>query len=141
MMTPEERKEKIRQRNARYRATHSVDPVKNRAWQRAWQIAHPDRVNAKVSRREALKAGGIVEKFVNLEIFERDGWVCGICHEPVDPNLKKPDPGAVELDHVIPIVKGGSHTRANVQTSHARCNRLKGIRTGNVNLQGVGPDC
>jgi 5-methylcytosine-specific restriction endonuclease McrA len=31
----------------------------------------------------------------------------------------------VTIDHIIPIIEGGSHTRENVQTAHFGCNSLK----------------
>lgn len=36
----------------------------------------------------------------------------------------------LHIDHVIPLVKGGSHTLENVRPSHAICNLKKGARHG-----------
>jgi 5-methylcytosine-specific restriction endonuclease McrA len=55
-------------------------------------------------------------------VFERDKGVCGICLTPVDPASKW------EIDHIVPISKGGPHAYANVQLSHRRCNRSKSAR-------------
>lgn len=68
---------------------------------------------------------GPVEVFSDEEIFERDGWVCQICHRPVDRTLRFPDPMSKSLDHIVAVVNGGTHTRANVQTTHLRCNLVK----------------
>lgn len=73
-------------------------------------------------RRRARMANVLVEKFSDAEIFERDGWVCGICCGPVDAVLGHPDPMSKSIDHVIPISKGGHHSRANVQLAHLTCN-------------------
>jgi 5-methylcytosine-specific restriction endonuclease McrA len=59
-------------------------------------------------------------------VFERDGWTCGLCSEPVDPALSWPDPQSASLDHVLPLSRGGSHTMANVQLAHLGCNVEKG---------------
>lgn len=72
-------------------------------------------------RRGALTAGPVSRD----EIFERDGYVCQLCDEPVDLDLKFPDPGFGTLDHIIPIAKGGSHTLWNLQLAHFLCNQRK----------------
>lgn len=63
-----------------------------------------------------------------LEIFERDKWICGICGEKIDKTLNYPDKMSATLDHIIPLSKGGTHTRENVQASHGVCNFSKGNR-------------
>lgn len=59
-------------------------------------------------------------------IFERDAWTCGICLEPVDPEVEWPDPMSAAVDHIVPISAGGLHDFANAQTSHWICNSRKG---------------
>lgn len=76
--------------------------------------------------RRARKRGVDAEVFESVEIFERDNWLCGICGTPVDAGLVWPDPWSATLDHVVPLSKGGAHTRANTQLAHARCNLSKG---------------
>ena len=99
-------------------------------WQARWRKEYPEKARSisrtQGARRYALKKdNGPIEKFLHEEIFERDGWICGICLELVNPDAKDPDPFAVELDHIQPVTKKGPHTRANVQCSHGRCNRIK----------------
>lgn len=79
--------------------------------------------------RRAAVTGRQAEQFAAVEIFERDGWRCRICGEGVDRALSWPDPGSASLDHIVPIAKGGQHTRANVQCAHLGCNSAKGART------------
>jgi len=80
-------------------------------------------------RRRARIRSALVESFTFLEIAERDGWVCGLCSAPVVRELRYPDPHSPTIDHVIPLAKGGPHTRGNVQLAHLRCNISKGART------------
>lgn len=88
-----------------------------------WSKAHPEVKRASCQRRRARKkSNGPIEKFNDIEIFERDRWTCQICHEPVDKALKRPNPKSPSLDHVIPLSKGGTHARANVQLAHLDCN-------------------
>lgn len=69
-----------------------------------------------------------IEHFTREEIFERDGWVCHLCGRPIPRELKFPDPFSASLDHVIPVAKGGEHSRENTAASHFRCNIRKGAR-------------
>ncbi|MFD8173633.1 HNH endonuclease [Streptomyces sp. NPDC059709] len=96
---------------------------------RNWSNRNRERVNelgrASSQRRRARLATTVVESFRHREIFERDGLTCQLCQEPVDPKLKHPDPRSASLDHVVPLAKGGHHTRANVQLAHLVCNLRK----------------
>jgi 5-methylcytosine-specific restriction endonuclease McrA len=42
------------------------------------------------------------------------------------------------LDHIVPVSLGGTHTWANVQLAHLRCNVSKGNRPANEQLRLVG---
>ena len=79
-------------------------------------------------RRARKKTNGPVEKFMNTDVFTRDGWICGICGELVDKNLVWPDPMSASLDHIIPLSRGGPHTLNNVQLAHLSCNTRKNNR-------------
>jgi hypothetical protein len=99
-----------------------------------------------------MRANGPVESFTVVEIGERDGWVCGVCLDPVRLVESLPDPVKVDLedlvfelvppgegaelyegpvprrplsasiDHIVSIAAGGTHTRSNVQITHLFCN-------------------
>ena len=62
------------------------------------------------------------ESFTIEEIGDRDGWVCQICLDPVDPAFQAPDPRSPSADHIRAITLGGTHTRANVRITHLFCN-------------------
>jgi hypothetical protein len=86
-------------------------------------------------RRRALKKAGTVGRpVVNSEIYERDGWRCGVCGKRVDKKLRWPHPKSATLDHVVPISQGGSHEPANVRLAHALCNTARGNRGGGEQL-------
>jgi 5-methylcytosine-specific restriction endonuclease McrA len=83
---------------------------------------NPDlRLNEKVRRRVRKYGNGLVERIYRSVVWARDDGICGICGKPVN----KQD---WQLDHVIPIAKGGTHTYVNVQVSHPICNLKKGDR-------------
>lgn len=134
--------EKIKARNAKYRAEHKAEI---NAYGHKYYAENADACNARIKewgkrnpqkkhdsavaswhRRKVRKVNnGPVERFSSREIYERDNWICHLCRNSVDKNLKFPDPFSVSLDHIQPIARGGGHTRANVACSHLRCNLKK----------------
>ena len=58
------------------------------------------------------------------KIKERDGYTCQICglSNKDEPNL------LLEIDHIIPLSKGGMTTEGNLQILCWRCNRSKGAK-------------
>jgi 5-methylcytosine-specific restriction endonuclease McrA len=76
-----------------------------------------------------VKASTLVEVFSDKEIFDRDGWICGLCLDPVNPverhNRRGPNPRAASLDHRVPLNRGGHHVRTNVRCTHQGCNARK----------------
>lgn len=83
--------------------------------------------NDKAVRAARLRAAQ-AERFDPRDVYERDGWICGICSVPVDRRLRHPDPMSASLDHVTPVSHGGDHTRANTRCSHLVCNTRRGNR-------------
>lgn len=81
-------------------------------------------------RYRARKRGVGFERFTCREIHERDGWRCGLCSGPVNKRLKAPHPMRASVDHIVPLSKGGDHTRRNVQSSHWLCNSRKSNGAG-----------
>ena len=81
-----------------------------------------------LSYRARKKYGVTNEHIVRREIFDNCHWLCGICRQPVDKNLKYPHPMSASLDHIIPLSKGGKHSKDNVQLAHFSCNSKKGAR-------------
>lgn len=81
--------------------------------------------------RRAMERAAHVESVDPFKVFERDGWACRLCGTPT-PRLKRGtyDDDAPELDHVIPLAKGGEHTYANTQCACRKCNGLKGDEIG-----------
>lgn len=89
---------------------------------RICQIRH----RARVATRRRVKVES--EPYADRQIFERDGWVCRLCGEPIDPEVRRADLDGATIDHTIPLSRGGSDTPANVTAAHNRCNRQKAAR-------------
>lgn len=64
-------------------------------------------------KRQSLKQNEIA-------IYERDGYRCRCCGRRTKD---------LEIDHIVPISKGGKSTYDNLQTLCKRCNKLKGTKT------------
>ena len=58
-------------------------------------------------------------------IKERDNFTCKCCNNSIqqEPNL------LLEIDHIIPVSKGGITSEENLQTLCWKCNRSKGAKT------------
>lgn len=75
------------------------------------------------------------ETISRVAVFERDGWTCYLCRQPVKRGAQPPyDPLAPTLDHVQPLARGGAHTMSNLRTAHFLCNSRKGIGDADANL-------
>lgn len=86
---------------------------------------NPERFKTAAHRRRALVNLAFVEDVKLLEVANRDRWICHLCNEPVEKNLKNRNPKMGSLDHVIPISKGGKHSYENTKLSHYECNLIK----------------
>lgn len=60
---------------------------------------------------------GKVTNKMRFAIYARDGYRCKMCGRYTDD---------LEIDHIIPISKGGKSTMSNLQTLCHRCNQKKG---------------
>jgi hypothetical protein len=106
----------------------SLIPVWTRAYEdRSKALQAVTSTLARHVRRLRVSAEGS-ERFSAAEVFERDGWICGLCHEPIAPDVRWPDRMSASLDHIISLAAGGKHTRDNCQAAHWICNVRKGAR-------------
>lgn len=81
--------------------------IPSRAWYE-WHRAHPD---ATTDITTALRRA----------VIGRDGYVCGICGDEVEP----PD---VHIDHIHPRSRGGKTEPDNLRVTHSLCNMRKGAK-------------
>jgi 5-methylcytosine-specific restriction endonuclease McrA len=86
---------------------------------RAWRLVRCTRVRrAQIGRR-----------FDPFEVFERDGWRCHICGKLTKRSLRgQKVPLAPELDHIMPLSKGGEHSLSNTACACFSCNARKGAK-------------
>ena len=50
-------------------------------------------------------------------VAARDGWTCGMCHEMLDATY--------EVDHIIPLHRGGADHVDNCWALHTECHKKK----------------
>lgn len=69
--------------------------------------------------------GGWISKADRYAIYERDGYTCWLCAEPIDMSDGPSENWAPSLDHVIPRSRGGSDDPENLRTAHRYCNSVR----------------
>jgi 5-methylcytosine-specific restriction endonuclease McrA len=128
-------KEKMR-RQAWYKANAEQERVRKKVQYRANSRQIKDRINSysqtETGKAVRLKAkhkyrakrrNATVEDFLSKEIFERDGYICQLCSCKTRPNFKNSNhPLYPNLDHIIPLSKGGDHSKLNTQCLCRQCN-------------------
>lgn len=102
-----------------------ANPERVRENRKAWRKANPDKVRVirlmSNHRRRALErsAAGTFTAADLAQIFEAQGFCCAYCKT----SLKKTKR---HLDHIVPLFRGGSCDRSNLQFLCAPCNLSKG---------------
>ena len=93
--------------------------------QKAWKSRNKNKVNSYTRLRQVLIKMTTAE-FVDYDkVISDSSGLCGICLKPLDRT--------VEIDHIVPLSKGGTHTYSNVQASHSTCNRKKSAKLASNN--------
>lgn len=115
--------EEIHQGLRRYREQHKDLLRKSKATYHQ-RVRHTDRYlqqkrDREHRRRALLRNAPVIEKIDRLAIYERDGGKCHICHRVVSRRT-------FSIDHLIPLVSGGSHSYINVALAHISCNKRRG---------------
>jgi 5-methylcytosine-specific restriction endonuclease McrA len=125
-------KERINVKNRAWQRDHAEEFA---AYQRAWRIANLEKVKAtqaarnekvpeerrliQARRRAARRTGGDLTDAEWQEILEAFDSRCAYCDSP----------DRLELEHVVPLSRGGRHTKSNVVPACRPCNRSKGNKT------------
>lgn len=103
-----------------------------RARNRRVTKANPNARRKKAISRKAGKLrrrGARVEAVDPIRVFDRDGWRCQDCGRATPQRLRGTyEARAPELDHIIPIARGGEHSYRNTRCCCRECNGRKGDR-------------
>lgn len=104
---------------ARTKGYREADPLKRKAYDKRYYESNRDYFRTHDALRRARKRGApVVEKVDRSYIVKRDGGICHLCG-------KKPPIHLIELDHLVPLSKGGTHTADNLRVSCRHCNRVR----------------
>lgn len=101
-----------------------LDPAV-KEYDRQYQKDHPEQTNARVRQRYARRLAGFVEDVPLSYLWERDKGTCQLCGDLLSTETKYPHPKCATQDHIIPLSKGGTHERRNLQLACFDCNRRK----------------
>ena len=129
--------EKIKEGNKKYRIKNS-EKIKEQ--QRKYSIKNSEKTYIRVkkyriehpewSREQNFKRRvngqtkkGIINQILNENIFKYGEIVCEKCKEKCPDNY--------HIDHIIPVIKGGSNDYDNLQILCADCNHKKFTKTAN----------
>lgn len=119
-----------------------IAPNRTKYCSRACSAREQSRIQG--DRQRAEFHGVAFEPLHRFEVYERDGWACGLCSLPVSWFLSWPHDWSPVLDHRLPLSQGGDHVEANVQLAHAICNAWKrdlgpeGFERALLEMGGVG---
>lgn len=104
---------------ARCRAYYAANKEKRNADAREWRKANPDKVRAHCRKRRArLAAAGGSHTIEDVnQILAAQKSRCAACSKSVRSKY--------EVDHIVPLSKGGSDHRRNLQILCGLCNRKK----------------
>ena len=110
------------------------NPEKSKQSTRNWRENNPERYketqNKNRRTRIAREHNAPSEPYTIQQILDLYGTDCHLCHEPIDLSAPRHQrfkgwERGLQLDHVIPLSKGGSNLIENVKPSHGLCNLTK----------------
>ena len=88
-----------------------------------------DRYLRGVIQRLEIHGAEVDETVTRRAVFEKFGGICYLCKKQTNWTMQGFwDPLLANVEHVFPVVHGGSHTWNNVALSCALCNSKKGSR-------------
>jgi 5-methylcytosine-specific restriction endonuclease McrA len=122
-------RQQVAKHSAKYRENNLE---KSRAASLKWNKANPEKMNSAARKRRAVRLQNGWEPYTKAQVLELYGTECYLCSNPINPQAPRrigKEKGwelGLHIDHVIPIVSGGSDTLKNVRPTHAICNMQKG---------------
>jgi hypothetical protein len=86
-----------------------------------------ERTRVRDRKKTVARQGALSSPRISVEIIaKRDSYICHLCNQLVDMDIKRTDKLGATIDHVLPISKGGLDTMENVALAHWICNIRKG---------------
>lgn len=134
-------KEKINKRNRAYHQQNKVHLLElnkewhkqNPNWRKKYRANNPDLCRDRDAIQRAKRYNAYVEPVNRWVLFEVYKGCCGICGKVVERD-------SFEVDHIIPLSKGGLHMYTNTQISCRHCNAVKNDKIIDPSELAVRPD-
>ena len=101
----------------------------NAARSRGYRRSFRARTGRSLSSEYRHDGGTWIGEGRRLAIYERDGWACQLCGDPIDRDADPMVGGlAPSLDHIVPRSLGGGDDDDNLRMAHRDCNARRGAR-------------
>lgn len=124
------RESNLEKKRSKDRAWREANKDKSNDATRKWRQSNPDKTLERKRRRKAARLGNGFEVYSDKQVIEKYGMLCHLCLEPI--NFLAPRKAGLigwqrgfQVDHVLPLSKGGPDTLDNVRPSHGLCNMKK----------------
>ena len=98
------------------------NPEKASVNAKRWRDKNPDKRHEWNQIRRARKTAAFIERVNRKRVFNEASGICSICSRPIN--------GLFEIDHTMPLSKGGKHSYSNCRPAHPSCNHRKGAKVG-----------
>lgn len=104
--------------------------VKAKVRSRRWHVENPLGSTLSKLRRRARGGAELSVRIIRSIIADQAG-ICLGCRLLLA--------GSFHIDHIVPISKGGTSARENLQALHPRCNLVKGAKLPHVWIRETRP--
>lgn len=114
---------------ASFHPSHGNERTCSASCRKALKKSYPSYRACKGVQRQARKLRLrtlVVEPVDPIKVLQRDGWKCQVCDVPTPMSLRGSHHDcAPEVDHIVPISRGGEHSYRNTRCLCRRCNSAK----------------
>ena len=116
------------QRLGRLKEKYAKDPAMRariQARAKVWRASHREEIRQQARLNDAIRAqrehanGGRLSRNIRQQLQEKQRGCCALCGTQMKQS---------EIDHIVPVVKGGPSCDENVQLVCPTCNKRKGTK-------------
>ena len=95
---------------------------------RSFAQRNPESVRRRASLRRQQADGWTASAELKRSLFQEQDGCCALCCSPMD-EADVLDPTALQVEHLTPLSKGGTHDTNNLVLAHRKCNQEKHGKT------------
>lgn len=124
---PEAYQQMLADKRLKYRTNEEYREKRLEAMRRT-NAKYPDRRRERRVADKAKRRGASVEGVSLTLLAENWDGTCCLCGLDI-PDVQYPHPAYINVEHLLPIARGGTHTQENVAYAHSYCNQSKNDKT------------